>query len=172
MPSAGEPADPAALPARCARIRLITAGSSMLAITCTRPPQCSQVSISNRNTRFNRCDQRIARCRSAGVLREAGALGQQRLARRCRQQRRHQRLQREGFPALLRTDRDAIGDRVTEQFFKGRVRPWCGLEPGARKRLMLTVASSLSGNRALKRRSGSSPLSRAQARNTSCSTRN
>ena len=40
---------------RCARICLITAGSSMLAITFTGPPQCSHVSMSTLNTRFNRC---------------------------------------------------------------------------------------------------------------------
>ncbi len=37
--------------ARCARICLITAGSSILAITFTAPPQWSQVSISILNTR-------------------------------------------------------------------------------------------------------------------------
>ena len=46
-----------AAPARCARLSrifLITAGSSMLAITLTAPPQCSQVKMSILNTRFNR----------------------------------------------------------------------------------------------------------------------
>ena len=41
-------------------MRLITVGSSMLAITLTGPPQVSQVSMSILNTRFKRCAQVIA----------------------------------------------------------------------------------------------------------------
>ena len=40
---------------RCARIRSITSGSSILAITFSRPPQRRQVSMSIANTRFRRC---------------------------------------------------------------------------------------------------------------------
>jgi hypothetical protein len=60
----GEPRD-----SKCPRIFPITAGVSMLATTFTLPPHCSQVSISIPNTRFSRCAQLMARCRSAGVRR-------------------------------------------------------------------------------------------------------
>ncbi len=40
---------------RCAKMRLITAGSSMVAMTFILPPQVSQVSISILNTRCRRC---------------------------------------------------------------------------------------------------------------------
>jgi len=53
---------------------MITAMSSMLAITLIFPPHASQVSISMSNTRLRRCAQLIARCRSAGVRRSI-ALG-------------------------------------------------------------------------------------------------
>jgi hypothetical protein len=44
-----------ALPARCARIALITAGSSMHATMRIAPPLAVQVSTSMSNTRFRRC---------------------------------------------------------------------------------------------------------------------
>ena len=47
---------------RCARMRAITSGSSMLAITRSRPWQRAQVSISIANTLFSRCAQLIATC--------------------------------------------------------------------------------------------------------------
>ena len=54
---------------RCARICLITAGSSMLAITFTAPPQCSQFKMSISNTRFKRCAHVIETWRAgAGSL--------------------------------------------------------------------------------------------------------
>ena len=49
---------------RWSRIRSITAGSSMLAITRSVPPHCRQVSMSMANTRLRRCAHDIARCRS------------------------------------------------------------------------------------------------------------
>jgi hypothetical protein len=55
----------------CARIRSISAGSSMLAITVSRPPQRRQRSISIANTRFKRCIQLIATC--FGVTRSTAA---------------------------------------------------------------------------------------------------
>ena len=55
-----------ALSARCARIALITAGSSMHAMMRVAPPQPAQVSTSMPNTRFRRCAQRIASWRSVG----------------------------------------------------------------------------------------------------------
>src|SRR5690606_39009906 len=45
---------------RCARIRSIVVGASMLAITRRRPPQRRHVSISMANTRLRRCAQRLA----------------------------------------------------------------------------------------------------------------
>jgi hypothetical protein len=44
-------------PPRYLRIRSMTAGVSMLAMTRSRPPQCRQVSISMANTRLRRCAQ-------------------------------------------------------------------------------------------------------------------
>ena len=55
--------DPASRP-RCSRIRSMTAGASMLAMTRKRPPHWRQVSMSMANTRLRRCAQVIARCRS------------------------------------------------------------------------------------------------------------
>ena len=40
---------------RCTRIRSMTAGASMLAMTRSRPPHCRQVSMSMANTRLRRC---------------------------------------------------------------------------------------------------------------------
>ena len=51
---------------RCSRICLITAGSSMQAITFTAPPHSLQVSMSMLNTRLRRCAQVIDARRSAG----------------------------------------------------------------------------------------------------------
>ena len=48
---------------RCPRIRSMTAGVSMLAITRRRPPHCRQITMSMANTRLRRCAQVIARCR-------------------------------------------------------------------------------------------------------------
>jgi hypothetical protein len=48
-----------ALPARCARIALITTGSSMHAMMRIVQPQAVQISTSMPNTRFMRCAQRI-----------------------------------------------------------------------------------------------------------------
>jgi hypothetical protein len=42
----------------------MTGGSSMLAITRSFPPQRRQASMSMANTRFRRCAQVIAHCRS------------------------------------------------------------------------------------------------------------
>ena len=56
-----------------ARIVLITAGSSMLAMTLTTPPQRAQVSMSTLNSRFRRCAQRMARwCSPADGVSPAG----------------------------------------------------------------------------------------------------
>ena len=52
------------LPLICARIRSISTGSSMLAITLTAEPQRTQLSTSMPKTRFSRCAQLIATCRS------------------------------------------------------------------------------------------------------------
>ena len=49
---------------RCLRIRSITAGSSMLAMTRSRPPHRRQVSMSMANTRLRRWAQDIPWCRS------------------------------------------------------------------------------------------------------------
>ena len=49
---------------RWSRIRSMTAGCSMLAITRSCPPHCRQVSMSMANTRLRRCAHDIARCRS------------------------------------------------------------------------------------------------------------
>jgi len=49
---------------RWSRIRSMTAGCSMLAITRSFPPHCRQVSMSMANTRLRRCAHDIARCRS------------------------------------------------------------------------------------------------------------
>ena len=46
--------------------RLITAGSSMLAMTFICPPQVAQVSIAILNTRFKRCADVIAAWRAGG----------------------------------------------------------------------------------------------------------
>ena len=59
------------LPLICARIRSISTGSSMLAITLTAEPQRAQLSTSMSNTRFSRCAyviaarSRIARSRTS-----------------------------------------------------------------------------------------------------------
>ena len=50
-------------------MRAMTSGSSMLAITRSRPPQRAQHSMSMANTRFSRRAQVIATCR--GVWRSA-----------------------------------------------------------------------------------------------------
>jgi hypothetical protein len=50
-----------------ARIVLISAGSSILAMILTSPPHLSQVSISILNTRFNHFAQVMAALRSTGV---------------------------------------------------------------------------------------------------------
>ena len=50
----------------------MTAGSSMLAMIRTAPPQREQVSISIWNTRLSRCAQVMAAWRSAAVLGEPG----------------------------------------------------------------------------------------------------
>ena len=47
---------------RCPRIRSMSAGCSMQAMTRSRPPHCRQVSMSMANTRLRRCAQVIARC--------------------------------------------------------------------------------------------------------------
>jgi hypothetical protein len=49
---------------RCSRIRSMTAGCSMLAITRSLPLHCRQVSMSMAKTRLRRCAHDIARCRS------------------------------------------------------------------------------------------------------------
>lgn len=58
--------DPVSRP-RCSRIRSMTAGASMLAMTRSRQPHCRQVSISIANTRLRRCAQLIASCRSVAA---------------------------------------------------------------------------------------------------------
>ena len=60
---------------RCLRIRSITAGSSMLAMTRSRPPHRRQISMSMANTRLRRWAQDIPWCRSmaAASLRSATA---------------------------------------------------------------------------------------------------
>ena len=65
---------------RCSRIFLITAGSSMLAITLTAPPQWSQVSISILNTRFKRCAQVIETWRAGAGSSVGSASRRPRLA--------------------------------------------------------------------------------------------
>ena len=57
--------DSASRPRRT-RIRSMTAGASMLAMTRSRPPHCRQVSMSMSKTRLRRCAQDKARCPSAG----------------------------------------------------------------------------------------------------------
>ncbi len=54
---------PASRP-RCARIRSVTAGASILAMGRKRPPHCRQISISMVKTRLRRCAPVGARCRS------------------------------------------------------------------------------------------------------------
>ena len=44
---------------RCDRMRWITAGSSMAAMSLSCPPQCGHCSMSTSNTRFNNCAQRM-----------------------------------------------------------------------------------------------------------------
>ena len=51
---------------RCVRIRSISAGSSMLAITLSRPPQRTHCSISMPNTRFSRRAHVMATCFGVG----------------------------------------------------------------------------------------------------------
>ena len=50
---------------RCASMRAMTSGSSMLAITLSRPPQRAQRSISILNIRFSRRAQVMATCRGS-----------------------------------------------------------------------------------------------------------
>ena len=52
---------------RCLRIRSITAGSSMLAMTRSRPPHRRQISMSMANKRLRRWAQDIPRCRLVTV---------------------------------------------------------------------------------------------------------
>ena len=52
----------------------------MIAITLTAPPQCSQVSISILNTRFNRCAQVIDTWRAGAGSLAVSALRRPRLA--------------------------------------------------------------------------------------------
>lgn len=61
-------ATPSSFDCSCARIFLLTTGSSIQAITRTWPPQLAQLSMSMLNTRLSRCAQRIAWRRCAGVL--------------------------------------------------------------------------------------------------------
>jgi hypothetical protein len=56
---AGSDASSSSCARRCARIRSISSGSSMLAITRKRPPQRAHCSISIQNTRFKRRAQLI-----------------------------------------------------------------------------------------------------------------
>jgi len=51
---------------RCARIFVITSGSSMLAMILSWPPQRTQASISMPNTRLSRRTPSIATCRGVG----------------------------------------------------------------------------------------------------------
>jgi len=70
---------------RCARMRLITAGSSMLAMTFIFPPQVSQVSISILNTSFRPCAHVMAAWRvdagRPGSRLDAARVGPESLAR-------------------------------------------------------------------------------------------
>ena len=52
----------------------------MLAITLTAPPQCSQVSISMLNTRFNRCAHVIETWRAGAASLAVSGLRRPRLA--------------------------------------------------------------------------------------------